>query len=77
MFKEIDVDNNGSICVDELKMVVKKEGETAVQRFQVEHRYRYKVGRLGGNYWLEDVVRPSVNPDRRRDSKEGLRSATG
>lgn len=26
-FREIDVDNNGSICVDELKMVVKKEGK--------------------------------------------------
>ncbi len=26
-FREIDSDNNGSICVDELKMVVKKEGE--------------------------------------------------
>ncbi|CAN0299431.1 unnamed protein product [Ectocarpus sp. 12 AP-2014] len=25
-FREIDADNNGSICVDELKMVVKKEG---------------------------------------------------
>jgi len=34
-FREIDSDNNGSICVDELKMVVKKEGEPRTTQLPV------------------------------------------
>ncbi|CAM9920209.1 unnamed protein product [Scytosiphon promiscuus] len=35
-FREIDADNNGSICVDELKMVVKKEGLEYIEEEVVE-----------------------------------------
>lgn len=31
VFRKIDADNNGSICVDELKMVLKSEGKTREQ----------------------------------------------
>lgn len=60
-FREIDSDNNGSICVNELKMVVKKEGEacTSMLPITTDGERRERELYVGGacRSWLMDQAR--------------------